>query len=271
MTMYIGANEIDLAAVGYSGAYVAGESVHSETITSFALEHVQGIGGDVQGEPQGMAYDPVNDMFYAMGNNSGSRQVKKINRAGTTLAVNDNQGGSAKNIQDGDVFNGKVLVPRGTGSHLNPSGQAGYVQTLDLDLGFESEITLPMPLYASAMSMKHGFAWFACYDYLIYQLDEAMTTVIAVHDVSGGNKPSSIKNFGGISWYGNYLFGAEHDATEMDIWYWNGTTLTLFQELSTAGFDLDNGLAIDEPNKKLYGSSRGLPDDIQEYNIIINN
>lgn len=243
--------------------------IYREGLT-ISLQHVQGIGGNFQGEPQGMAYDAVNDVFYGMGNDSGARQVKKINSSGTTVATNNNQGGSSKNIQDGAVYNGKVYVPRGTGLHTVPSGQTGYVQVFDLDLVFEQEITLPMSRYATAIAFKHGYWWASCYDHQIYQLSADLSSVIAIHDVSGGNKPSTIKSYGGMDWLGNYLLGTEHDATEMDVWYWNGSTLSLVQELSTAGLDLDNGIAVDETNSILYGSSRDLADDIQEYNIIIN-
>lgn len=231
---------------------------------------MRGIGGNFHSEPQGIAFDTVNQRLYPSANNSGSRQVLKMDLNGNIEAQSDNEGGSTKNIQDGAVHDGKVYIPRGLGSHLDPPTQSGYVQRFDLDLNFEHEYTLPMPRYATALDFAHDSWWLSTYDYTIHQLSADFSTIIAVHDISGANYQTTLKAYGGIAWIGNYLFGTEHDVTETDIWYWDGATLTLSQELSTVGFDLHNGIAFDFDNMKLYGSSRSLSDDAQEYNVIIN-
>ncbi len=240
---------------------------NNAALVTFSISLIGGLGGNLAGEPQGLGYDATNDVVYTMSNNSGARQVKKVNSSGTTLETSSNQNGQSNNIQDGCVYNGKVYVPRGSGTY-NLDNQTGYVQRFDLDLNYETEITLPMARYTTAMDFAHGSWWMSCYEDKIYQVSEDFTTVEAIHDISAGNKPATFRAWGGLAWYGNYLWGTEHQSgSEIDIWYWNGAQLVLHQELSTSGLDLYNGLAIDATNDILYASSRTLADDIQKYNI----
>lgn len=235
---------------------------------TFSLQHVGGIGGNIAGEPQGLAFDVTNQMIYAMSNNSGVRQVKKVNLSGTTLATNSDQGGATLSIQDGCVKDGKVYVPR-----TNPATE-GFLQRFDLNLTYETQIALPTGVqYATAVEFRHGFWWVSCNsDPILYQISEDLSTIVNEHDISVGNNYISSPHYSGLAWYGKYLFGAEHTSGgHIDVWHWDETaeTLKLVQEISTSGLDLYNGISIDETNLKLYGSSRGLSDDVQQYNLII--
>lgn len=230
--------------------------------TVFSLEHVEGIGGNFAGEPQGLAFDVTNQMIYAMSNNSGARQVKKINLAGATLATSTNQGGSTLTIQDGCMKDGYVYVPR-TGA------SSGFLQRFDTDLNYIDQIAIPAAVNLTpAAVFAHGSWWFTKSTITnIYKYSEDLSTLEATFDISSAHTSS----YSGLAWYGNFLFAAEHTlGGDLDIWYWDGNTLTLHQELSTAGFDLYNGLAIDEAAGVLYASSRSLPDDVQKYNILVN-
>ena len=63
-------------------------AAHRGEHITFSFEHVGGIGGNLAGEPQGLGFDPTNSIVYTMSNNSGAREVKKVNLSGTTLATN---------------------------------------------------------------------------------------------------------------------------------------------------------------------------------------
>lgn len=235
--------------------------VGEEGSAIFSIEHVGGVGGNFAGEPQGLAFDVTNQMLYGMSNNSGAREVKKINLSGTTLATSSNQGGSTLSIQDGAVVGQYVYVPR-------TNAGVGNMQRFDLDLNYVDQTAIPASVNLTpAAAYAHGSWWFTKSTIpTIYKVSADLTTIEGTFDISSGHNSS----YSGLAWYGNYLFGAEHTlGSQLDIWYWNGTTLTLHQQISTSGLDLYNGLAIDETNNKLYASSRSLADDIQIYNINI--
>jgi len=237
-----------------------------KSLITFSLSHVGGIGGNFAGEPQGCGYDPVNDMFYGFSNNSGSRQVKKINRAGTTLTTISNQGTFSNTMQDGCVHNGKVYSIR------TPTTASGEVRVYDLDLNFEQAINIPSTVvYGVAIDYAHGHWWItANSNSNVYQVSEDFSTVVATHDIGTGNTYISSPHYSGLAWYNEYMFGVEHTSGgHVDVWRWTGSELVLHQEISTVGLDLYNGIAIDEATNKLYGSSRNLADDLQEYNITI--
>lgn len=269
--MNIGSNTASLMKIGTNTVdkiYQGSTEIYSAEITSFSLTHVTGIGGNFAGEPQGVGYDPTNDMFYGFSNNSGAREVKKINRAGTTLATNSNQGGSTNTIQDGCVHDGKVYSIR------TPSGAPGVVQRFNLDLNYETEFSLPTGLnYGVALARHDGDWWItANSDGNAYRVSDDFSTILSTHDIATGNTFISSAHYSGLAWYVTstqaFMWGVEHTSGgHIDIWEWDGTNLTLFQELSQGSFDLYNGIAIDETTNKLYGSSRNLSDDLQEYNI----
>lgn len=235
----------------------------------FDLEHVEGIGGNFQSEPQGIARDHSTGKYYATATDFG-REVRMLDSDGTTLDWDRARNGSTLTIQDPCIKGGKLYCPR-TGN-----GVTSYLQVYDLDLTYESEIQIPSDItYGTTVAWAHGYWWWCSNsEGLLFQVSEDNSTVVATYDIATGNNYSVSPHYSGIAWYGRYLFGAEHTVnTDLDIWYWDGSTLTLHQEFDTgaAGFDLYNGLSIDEENNVLYATSRTLDDDLQKYNIIISN